>query len=504
MPDNQVEYTPRNTWAYIEVNTCPQCHRPRQLWANSWVANFHSCADCLGSKFYDLLRTVNRMQGVDEEWDAKIKVFHEEYLSIRDYRNAVDTPAPSPDNCASCYHPFVDGERTPTSWAWEKVDGMDREGVELHLHRECSTQCPDCNTVYAQWSSASHGKLEIMDMVKYLGSNRCTNCVDALNQEYGERAFFYCDECCSYELRDDSRDFNDNTICSSCYNDNVASCDDCDELYWVHNDHDCDENDSNLIHDYSYRPRPHFFGEAKYYFGFELEVESNGRSRREGAKYVTSNLGAHAYLKRDGSLDEGFEIVTHPHTLDEYQSNFNWEVLKGLSQRGYRSWNTNTCGLHVHVSRTAFGTVARQADVVKAQGHELRFIKLIYDNQRQIERLAGRSSSYARFNDKGNLANRVKHGSQDDRYEAVNSQNSETLEVRVFRGSLKRERVLSAVELVHASVEYTRDLKVTGNNNALKWINFVRFVADNTEAYPNLVNAIQSTFDNDTPVNEIN
>jgi len=219
---------------------------------------------------------------------------------------------------------------------------------------------------------------------------------------------------------------------------------------------------------------------------------------------VVNTLGSRAYLKNDGSLEQGFEIVTHPHTLEEYQKKFNWLVLDGLRSRGYRSWNTSTCGLHVHVSRTAFGEITKRSEILKAQSHELRFIKLIYDNQRQIERLAGRSSSYAKFNDKGNLANRVKYGQQDDRYEAVNSQNTSTLEVRVFRGSLKPARILSAVELVHASVEYTRDLKVTASNNALKWINFVRFVADQVETYPNLVNAIQSTFDNDLPADEIN
>jgi hypothetical protein len=67
----------------------------------------------------------------------------------------------------------------------------------------------------------------------------------------------------------------------------------------------------------------------------------------------------------------------------------------------------------------------------------------------------------------------------------------------VFKGSLKPARILSAIELVHASVEYTRDLKVTGSNNALKWIQFVRYVATNDTVYPNLVSVIQSTFDTD-------
>lgn len=343
-----------------------------------------------------------------------------------------------------------------------------------------------------------------MNFDRYFGMDRCAPCCDDVRESYGgANALFWCDYCDSHEERASAREYNGNTLCDTCYPENVYECDDCDEIYWHNDDHDCDDAGS-LVHDYSYRPRPHFFGEGKYYFGFELEVESNNNSRKEGAKYVINNLGSHAYLKKDASLDEGFEIVTHPHTLDEYQKNFNWGCMSGLRRLGYRSWDTRTCGLHVHVSRTAFGEIAKQADVLKAQAHELRFIKLIYDNQRQIERLAGRSSTYAKFNDKGNLANRVKHGHQDDRYEAVNSQNCETLEVRVFKGSLKPERVLSAIELVHASVEYTRDLKVNGSNRALKWINFVRFVANNETTYPNLVSAIQNTFDRDTEPSDSN
>jgi len=338
--------------------------------------------------------------------------------------------------------------------------------------------------------------LQCMPTDKYFGIARCLPCCETLRDTYARGSFFWCNTCDSWDLKSDSREWNDNQMCQECFNENVYECDECNERYWHSDDHDCNDTGS-LVHDYSYRPRPHFFGEGKYFFGFELEVESRNSNRREGAQYVVNGLGAHAYLKNDGSLSDGFEIVTHPHTLDEYQKKFNWSCIEGLRRLNYRSWDTRTCGLHVHVSRTAFGIVKKQVDVLKAQAHELRFIKLIYDNQRQIERLAGRKSSYAKFNDKGNLANRVKYGSQDDRYEAVNSQNAETLEVRVFKGSLKPERVLSAIELVHASVEYTRDLKVSGSNRALKWINFVRFVADNETTYPNLVSTIQATFDSD-------
>jgi hypothetical protein len=437
------------------------------------------------------------MADTDESITAETIRYYQlkaEYSEIRRTYDTTYKPVYSEGRCAGCYHPIIEGARG----SYRAVTSYDQSMKESVSHLTCTYFCDDCDKYFISWNANSVDTVITMAFEKYLGMSRCEPCVKNIVEEWGgEHKFFYCDQCESYEDLDESRTYNDDRYCDTCYREYVYECDECDLTYWHTDDHDCNDV-SNLIHEYDYRPRPHFFGEGTYHFGFELEVESRSDSRREGAEYVIDRLGTHAYLKRDGSLNNGFEIVTHPHTLEEYQKEFNWGCMTGLGERGYRSWNTRTCGLHVHVSRTAFGVVEKQADVLKAQGHELRFIKLIYDNQRQIERLAGRSSSYARFNDKGKLANRVKYGHQDDRYEAVNSQNSETLEIRVFKGSLKPTRILSAIELVHASVEYTRDLKVSGTNNALKWINFVRFVADNNEAYPNLVSAIQRTFDVDT------
>jgi len=127
-------------------------------------------------------------------------------------------------------------------------------------------------------------------------------------------------------------------------------------------------------------------------------------------------------------------------------------------------------------------------------------MKLIYDNQRQVERIAGRASAhYANFADKGNLVHKIKYGHQSNgRMSAVNTENSETIEIRVFKGSLRKERVLSAIEFIHACVEYTRDIKVTSKNLALSWIKFTGYVGQNAELYPNLVTIMGESFANDS------
>ena len=42
-----------------------------------------------------------------------------------------------------------------------------------------------------------------------------------------------------------------------------------------------------------------------------------------------------------------------------------------------------------------------------------------------------------------------------ERYMAINLQNTETIEIRIFKGSLKYERVLSGIEFCHALVQYS-------------------------------------------------
>jgi hypothetical protein len=72
----------------------------------------------------------------------------------------------------------------------------------------------------------------------------------------------------------------------------------------------------------------------------------------------------------------------------------------------------------------------------------------------------------------------------------------------VFKGSLRKERVLSAIEFVTASVEYTRDLKVTSKNQALSWLRFTAYVSQNLETYPNLALIMSESFATDATPDE--
>ena len=374
------------------------------------------------------------------------------------------------------------------SWSQGRYRGYlakDINGSVVTVHVTCMFTCDECGIKYV------HGGANGITAASVNSNAVCEPCWTKLQEE---DEWFNCDSCDTNVNGDRLyySDIRDASYCRSCY-DSGIECQDCGYEYYEDDGHECeeDESGSQWIHSYGFKPRPIFFGSAPYHLGLELEVEARRASLTEGAEIMYDAVGGRAYLKYDGSLSDGFEIVTHPHSLREIQDNFPWDAVAKIQDLGFRSWNTSSCGIHVHVSRIAF----------KDDAHQIKFTKLIYDNQRQVERLAGRKSNYAKFNDKGKVVAKVKYGNQSDgRYSAVNNENENTLEVRVFRGSLRKERILSAVEFVHAAVEYTKTIKVTPKDKPLSWARFIAFVVMHHEVYPNLITIMNELFDKDNEV----
>jgi len=378
------------------------------------------------------------------------------------------------------------------------------EGIHSNLHNMCAVACYNCEQKYSNKTS------ETVDVITNNGWQKvcCRNCVEVL---WGSRADdiedFWCEHGDHYaqQTQDEFRwsDYWDRDMCNYCY-DMYVECNECGYEYHQDTGHDCedeyDDDDSGLVHNYSYKPNPIFFGDSKYYFGIELEVESRASQKSEAAETVVNALSEHVYLKSDGSLANGFEIVTHPHSLDSFHE-LEWGWLDTIKSQGMRSWNTDSCGLHVHVSRSAFGPEGYQtnSNAMKYlhEAHLIRFNKFIYDNQIQVEILAGRkNNNYASFSDKGRVIPKVKLNRQSSgRYSAVNLENRTTVELRMFKGSLRKERVLSAVEFTHAVVEYTRNLKVQASKRPFAWSRFTTYVTNNEELYPNLFTIMSESFD---------
>ena len=207
----------------------------------------------------------------------------------------------------------------------------------------------------------------------------------------------------------------------------------------------------------------------KRFFGVELEVEvKSAFSRHERAKnikeFVDDNFPCSMYteavvFERDGSLDNGFEIISQPMGLDKHKELWLWTNESTITE-GLRSHLTGTCGLHVHVSREGL-TNLQIARAVYFVNHQA--------NRHLIETVARRyNAGYCKAKSKKiSTAARA-----EDRYEMINLQNRKTIEFRIFKGSLKYEAIIAAIEFCHAVLNFS----ATNSNLHLSTEAFLKFI----------------------------
>lgn len=358
----------------------------------------------------------------------------------------------------------------------------------------CMRTCSDCDyigTIDDYWREVD-------------GDIWCETCSDSA---------YYCNRCEELSAHEGSyvQDVRGNW-CEGCVDYHATWCDSC-EHYTENGCNQCDSDDMRngvrLVHDYGYRPDAVFHTikpDERLFFGFELEMELENY-RMDGAEYAYGKLEPddYAYLKNDGSLEWGFELVTHPMSfdflMDMEASQEVWETIEGLrTQYEARSYHTDSCGFHVHVSRTGF----------RGGVHMHNFLNLIYSNPEFYQKVAGRKSSqwakfddvyisdwdevHGRFNRRKTFSHKLRDNSRgwanidSERYSAVNTRNRATLEVRIFKGSMDRNALKAYIQLVHASVEYTRSITVQNVKDGLLGANnLVDYIIDNYNIYPQLL-----------------
>lgn len=219
----------------------------------------------------------------------------------------------------------------------------------------------------------SHCASEVhRDEICYVGDQPvCRSCA--------ETETLVCSRCGERIWETDNCGDEETVLCSSCYEDHYVRCVRCGRVvpyaavYYMNEDEDeenpyceqCYSEYKDVIHCYSYKPTPQFYGEGPLYMGVELEADDGGKSTANARKLlaVFNRDCAYGYIKSDGSLDDGLELVTHPCTLSEHQNKVPWEkVLQKFRALGYMSHQSRTCGLHVHVNRTAFGRTEQQQE----------------------------------------------------------------------------------------------------------------------------------------------
>lgn len=299
--------------------------------------------------------------------------------------------------------------------------------------------------------------IENDDYGTIVGNVICSDCIDE-----------YCTTCerCGILIWDsDSYGDDYTTLCRSCYENYYTRCYECNAL--IRYDDSCEYDgeyycrecydevrSGDSINDYNYKPDPIFYGSDSRYFGVELEIDIGGKESDKADEILEiGNYSAeHIYIKSDGSLNDGMEIVTHPMTLDYHLNEFCWEdVMHECVRLGYRSHQTNTCGLHVHVNRNSLGKTAdEQEEVISrilyfVEHHWNELLKFSRRSEYAMNRWAAR---YGYENNPKAILDKARKDGK-GRYAAVNLCNYHTVEFRMFRGTLKYNTLIAALQMVN-------------------------------------------------------
>ena len=291
---------------------------------------------------------------------------------------------------------------------------------------------------------------------------------------------FYCSHHHRYETGTESYESTNGTICEEARDNYYCRCENCNilhENYCIHYIEDidmlyCDEcyddfKSTKVIKDYhdnedSYQDNKKStleddFNNEQLYFGIELEVES-GYSNADTNLMATElyNMNSDFVYEEDGSIINGFEIISYPFTFKYMEKTLAQELFKMLNALKRNKYEASErCGYHIHVSREGIR-------------NEVDFVCLFEYFKDELFELSKRSEirfnqwSKWYINSKNFIRNDVKYALDDcmSRYRAVNDDNYHTMEVRIFSGTLDFYELMARFELVYNFVQWANDHKI--------------------------------------------
>ena len=142
---------------------------------------------------------------------------------------------------------------------------------------------------------------------------------------------------------------------------------------------------------------------------------------------------------------------------------------------GYTSHKAYTCGLHVHVNRNAFGATEALQDACIARilyFFEKNWEELLKFSRRTQGQLDQWSARYGYKDQPRDILDHAKKGGGKGRYSCVNLQNRNTIEFRMFRGTLKYNTLIATLQLVDRVCEVAMNLSDI-ELKELSWTTFV-------------------------------
>ena len=252
---------------------------------------------------------------------------------------------------------------------------------------------------------------------------------------------------------------------------------------------------SDLVFNYSHKPQPSIFQYPKnnnLYMGFELEVEQVNEENGIKAEAFKNFLKKHYqeqffYLKEDGSLDSGFEMVSHPFTLSFAKKYFKLsKILSWLRNNSFEA--LENCGMHIHINRAYFS----EKDLIRMR----IFFSL---NQEYLYKLSGREdrdNSYCQYEDLD--LDMFLNGEEEDydRDRALNfsTHDHSTIELRLFQSTLDFKRFMSYLEFAEVISLYCKKTTIkdiiSKEREEVSWGLFCKWLVKNNK-YKKLIKTLE-------------
>ena len=325
-----------------------------------------------------------------------------------------------------------------------------------------------------------------------------TDMCEVLDKHFQEH-FFCCEDCNNYFYTDEMNSTYDGDyhVCDDCLSEHYTYSDNRD-TYISNSDYEDEQNEEEEEREYEHIggyhsskrnlghiPSSYDMRTPRVLLGLELEMEVHDDYDKDlRAGVILESISdfrdedgiRHTYclMEEDGSLDNGFEMVTAYTGLDVHKNQLQYFKQK---TKGLKSHDTSTCGLHVHVCKSSMTTL-----------HGAKLVLFINDpaNAELVKAIARRDASgYAKFQNKKEDKHWLKdsvHSSKhkadqlcrlnSDRYEALNFRNEKTVEFRLFKGTLKYETMVSCLEFAFACWHFTSQ----ASTNELTSSKFLEFI----------------------------
>ena len=181
------------------------------------------------------------------------------------------------------------------------------------------------------------------------------------------------------------------------------------------------------------------------YLGIEMEFQVD--KRKAGRLYVGNTMFGHALMKDDGSITNGFELVSRPAGYTTHLARYD-SFLTDLPEYIHPH---KSCGMHVHISRRAF-TYLGAGKLVEFMNRE--------DNKDFVKLMAGRgTTSYQNRDDDYDKYTPYRQAVKDryvGRYNFVNLNNKKTIELRIFATPANKLEFNIRMQFVKAMIEYCK------------------------------------------------